>query len=122
MMEAIHAENPGGLEVEALMQFDRDVTAKTEDGAMAHKTEGARKLTNSQLQRLVLLEQLKVARLQQQYFSVKLKDRALSAPEFFHENEKTFEIRNNNTRTFCKSFLLENKLLKIKGNTKTKIV
>ncbi|XP_044744208.1 uncharacterized protein LOC123306313 [Coccinella septempunctata] len=98
----------GGLDVGAPMQFVRDVTAQippkpaikivkrkaepSEDGTMAHETEETRKLSNSQLQRLVLLEQLKVARLQQEYISAKLNNQALSASSVFHENGKTFTM------------------------------
>lgn len=91
------------------LQFDGVVTAQlppppavktgkpkraTTEEAMGNETEETRKLTNSELQRLVLLEQLKVARIQQEYFSAKLKDRALPAPAptFIYENENTFEL------------------------------
>lgn len=96
----------GGVDVGAPMQVIRDVTAQippkpaikivkrkaeaSEDGVMAHESEETRKLSNSQLQRLVLLEQLKVARLQNEYFSAKLKNQSRPDPTVFHENGKTF--------------------------------
>lgn len=103
----------GGLQVGAPLEFGRNVTATgvpaqlpphpevktgtrksaiSGNEVMAQETEETRKLTNSQLQRLVLLEQLNVARLQQKYFTAKLKDRTLPAPAFVHENDRTFEI------------------------------